>query len=136
LPGDDFAESIKIAQTAFDEHKPSVVVGSSRGGAVAMSINSGVALLVLLCPAWKKWGETKSVKPDTVVLHARADPTIPFSDTEELIRNSGLPASALIEVGVDHFLSTPDALNAMLEACRSGLLASIFANKSSHASKM
>src|SRR5262245_31802434 len=73
LPDDDFADAVKIAQAAFDKDKPQVVVGSSRGGAVAMNINSGGAALVLLCPAWKKHGIAKTVKPGTVILHSRAD---------------------------------------------------------------
>ena len=56
LPDDDFAEAVRIAQAEFDTHRPQVVVGSSRGGAVAMSIDSGGARLVLLCPAWMKYG--------------------------------------------------------------------------------
>ena len=55
LPDDDFVEAVKIAQTEFDIHRPQVVVGSSRGGAVAMNIDCGDAKLVLLCPAWKKY---------------------------------------------------------------------------------
>ncbi len=50
---DDFTLTIKTAQTEFDKHRLQVV-GSSRGGAVAMNIMSGDAKLVLLCPAWKK----------------------------------------------------------------------------------
>jgi hypothetical protein len=53
LPDDDFAEAVRIAQEQFDNHHPEAVVGSSRGGAVAMNIDSGDARLVLLCPAWK-----------------------------------------------------------------------------------
>ena len=45
----------------FDEHRPDVVVGSSRGGAVAMNLRNDSARLVLLCPAWKKWGSAKTV---------------------------------------------------------------------------
>ena len=56
LPDDDFEEAVRIVQEEFDRHEPQVVVGSSRGGAVAMHFKSGVARLVLLCPAWKKWG--------------------------------------------------------------------------------
>ena len=33
LPHQDFAEAVRIAQAEFDKHQPSVVVGSSRGGA-------------------------------------------------------------------------------------------------------
>src|ERR1039457_6441439 len=98
-------------------HQPQVVVGSSRGGAVAMNINSGSPKLVLLCPAWKKWGTAKTVKPGTVILHSKADDVISFADSEELVRNSGLPATALIEVGTDHRLADPEPLEAMLRAC-------------------
>ena len=51
LPDDDFEKAVKIAQEEFDKHQPQVVVGSSRGGAVAMNIYSGDARLVLLCSA-------------------------------------------------------------------------------------
>ena len=116
LDDDDFPAALATAQAEFDKHKPEVVVGSSRGGAVAMNmnINSGNAKLVLLCPAWKNWGTAKTVKPDTVILHSRADDVIPFSDSEELARNSG---ATLIEVGTDHRLADPEPLAAMLRAC-------------------
>src|SRR6266487_1659639 len=66
LPDEDFSEAVKIAQAEFDKHQPDVVVCSSRGGAVAMNLISGGARLVLLCPAWKKYGTTKTVKGGTV----------------------------------------------------------------------
>src|SRR5436309_5279580 len=107
LPDDDFGEAVRIAQAEFDKHQPDVVVGSSRGGAVAMNINSGDAKLVLLCPAWKKWGSVKKVKSGTVILHSRADDVVPFAESEELLTRSGLPAYTLIEVGQDHRLADP-----------------------------
>jgi alpha-beta hydrolase superfamily lysophospholipase len=117
LPDEDFGAAVRIAQAEFDRHQPDVVVGSSRGGAVAMNINSGDARLVLLCPAWRKWGTARSVKPDTVILHSRADDVVPFADSEELVRNSGLPASALVEVGNNHRLADPEPLERMLREC-------------------
>ena len=57
-----------------------------------MNINSGEARLVLRCPAWRKWGTPRVVKPGTTILHSRADDVVPFADSEELIRNSGPPA--------------------------------------------
>ena len=117
LPHEDFAEAVRIAQAEFDQHRPQVVVGSSRGGAVAMNLNCGGAKLVLLCPAWKKYGTARTVKPDSVILHSRADDVAPFADSEELVKNSGLPASALIAVGDDHRLADPEPLAAMLKAC-------------------
>jgi alpha/beta superfamily hydrolase len=120
LPDEDFNEAVRIAQAEFDKHQPAVVVGSSRGGAVAMNINSGNARLVLLCPAWQKWGTVKAVKPGTVILHSRADDVVPFADSEELARRSGLPASALIELGTDHRLADQEPLETMLRECGGG----------------
>jgi hypothetical protein len=117
LPDEDFAGAVRIAQAEFDRHLPDAVVGSSRGGAVAMNIDSGDARLVLLCPAWKKYGSARTVKSGTVILHSRADDVVPFADSEELVRISGLPASALVEVGADHRLADPEPLAAMLRAC-------------------
>jgi hypothetical protein len=117
LPHGDFAAAVRIAQAAFDEHQPEVVVGSSRGGAVALNIDSGAARLVLLCPAWKKYGTVKRAKPGTIILHSRADDVVPFADSEELVRISGLPASAVVEVGTDHRLADPEPLAVMLRAC-------------------
>ena len=114
LPDDDFEMAVKIAQEEFDKHKPQVVVGSSRGGALAMNIISDGARLVLLCPAWKKWGTARTVKHGTVILHSRADDVVPFAHSEELVKNSGV---TLIEVGTDHRLADPEPLAAMLLAC-------------------
>ena len=83
-----------------------------------MNIDSGQAKLVQLCPAWRKWGTARTVKPGTLILHSRADDVVPFADSEELVRNSGLPASALIEVGNDHRLADPEPLAAMLRECQ------------------
>lgn len=114
LPHEDITEAVRIAEAEFDKHQPQVVVGSSRGGAVAMNMNSGIARLVLLCPAWKNRGTARTVGPDTVILHNRADDVIPFADSEELARNSG---ATLIEVGTDHRLADPEPLAEMLRAC-------------------
>jgi hypothetical protein len=114
LPDDDFAEAVRIAQAEFDQHRPQVVVGSSRGGAVAMNMNSGDAKLVLLCPAWKKYGTARTVKHGTVILHSRADDVVPVADSEELAKTSG---ATLIEIGSDHRLADPGALSVMLKEC-------------------
>lgn len=118
LDDDDFDAALATAQAEFDKHHPQVVVGSSRGGAIAMNINSGDAKLVLLCPAWKNWGTANTVRSNAVILHSRADDVIPFADSKELVRNSGLPAYTLMEVGNDHRLADPESLEVMLEACK------------------
>jgi hypothetical protein len=116
LDHEDFDLALRAAQAAFDQHQPEVVVGSSRGGAVAVNLKSGSARIVLLCPAWKKWGHVQTVKPGTRILHSRADDVVPFKDSVELLSKSGLPASALIEVGQDHRLADPEPLEALLRA--------------------
>jgi hypothetical protein len=121
LPDDDFSQAVRIAQEESDKHQPQVVVGSSRGGAVAMNINSDDAKLVLLCPAWKKWGNAKMVMPGTVILHSEADDVVPIADSRELLARSGQPESALIVVGTDHRLADPEPLAAMLAAVKKAI---------------
>ena len=116
LPDDDFDAAVRIAQAEYDQAQPDVVVGSSRGGAVAMNIDSKNTPLVLLCPAWKRWGAATSVKPNTTVLHSRADDVVPLADSVELLRNSGLPSEWLIEVGTEHRLADEESLAKMVKA--------------------
>jgi alpha/beta superfamily hydrolase len=113
LPDEDFPEAVRIAQAEHDQHHPDVIVGSSRGGAVAMNLHAPNTPLVLLCPAWKRWGRARTVKPGTVILHSERDEVIPIADSRELLRNSGLPESALVVVGTDHRLADPESLQAM-----------------------
>lgn len=115
LDDDDFQSALETASTLFDKHRPDVVVGSSRGGAVAMNIDRPNCKLVLLCPAWKKWGDAKKVRSDTVILHSRADDVIPYDDSVELAKSSD---ATLIECGHDHRLADEESLAVMLWACK------------------
>ncbi|SMF97298.1 hypothetical protein SAMN02949497_4720 [Methylomagnum ishizawai] len=117
LPHDDFDLALRIAQTALEQHRPALIVGSSRGGALAMNLRAGEIPLVLLCPAWKRWGTAHTVKPGTLILHALADEVIPYADTLELLANSGLvPETALVTVGYEHRLADAAALAALAAA--------------------
>lgn len=71
LDDDDFDLAVRTAQAGYDQHKPDVIVGSSRGGAVGVNMQSNDTPLVLLCPAWKNWGTVATVKSNTIILHAR-----------------------------------------------------------------
>ena len=53
VPDYDFDESIRIAEAEYNRHHPDVIVGSYRGGAVAVNMQSGYTPLVLMCPAWR-----------------------------------------------------------------------------------
>jgi alpha/beta superfamily hydrolase len=116
LPDEDFDRSVQIAQKAFDEGRPEAVVGSSRGGAVAMNLNAGATSLVLIAPAWKRWGSATRVPPGTVILHSVHDTVVPLADSRELLQRSGLPESSLILVGADHNMVDPPALQALAQA--------------------
>ncbi|QDT03794.1 Alpha/beta hydrolase family protein [Rubripirellula lacrimiformis] len=117
LPDEDFDQAVRIAEAELVRHQPDVIVGSSRGGAVAINMNSGRTPLVLLCPAWKRWGTVTSVSQNTIILHSPQDDVIPLTDSQSLISNSGLPPTSLIEIGTDHRLADPQSLATMLDAC-------------------
>jgi predicted esterase len=116
LPDDDFPESVRIAQLTFEESVPDVIVGSSRGGAVAMNMDSRDVPLVLVAPAWKTWGEAARVKPAAVILHSENDDVVPIEHSRELIKNSGLAGDQLVVVGRDHRMDDAAAFAAMVEA--------------------
>jgi hypothetical protein len=119
LPLDDFGASVRIAELAASSYRPDVIVGRSRGGAVAMNMNSGNTPILLLSPAWKNRGGVDSVKQKSIILHSPSDAILPFASSEQLRVNSALPPQSLIAVGSDHSLSDRNSLQVMLRACLS-----------------
>lgn len=118
LDDNDFEAALKQAQELFDLHQPNVIVGSSRGGSLALNLTAGETPRVLLCPAWKKWGQQRTLTPNTCILHSRLDEVIPFEDSEELLLRSHAPEDRLIEVGIDHRLADEASLAAMWWTCK------------------
>lgn len=116
---DDFEKALASAQQAFDQGNPEVVVGSSRGGACALNLRVGDTPLVLVCPAWKHWGKATTAKQGTLILHSPHDEAVPFADSVELHRASGLPPEALIRVGSEHRMACLESLEALARACES-----------------
>lgn len=106
-----WAEAVQIAQDAVDEHNPDIVVGSSRGGALAMNIDTNGAPRVLVAPAYKMFGGADTVPSSTVVLHSEADEIIPFEDSLELTDRTG---AKLVSVGTGHRMSDSEALAALV----------------------
>jgi len=111
LPKEDFERSVEIAQKEIDEESPDVIVGSSRGGAVAMSVDPKGAKLVLIAPAWKNFGVQPSVGGNAIVLHSPEDEIIPFEDSKQI---KGV--SAVVPVGVGHRMADDEALAAIEQA--------------------
>ncbi|MBS1214474.1 MAG: hypothetical protein H6R26_3091 [Proteobacteria bacterium] len=120
LPDEDFAAAARIAEEALAASKPDLIVGSSRGGAVAMNMQAAGIPRVVLCPAWKRWGSADRVPAGTIILHAPDDDVVPFADSVELVQRSGLPDSALVAVGHEHRLADPQSLAMLLRVVESG----------------
>ena|GEM_PF-2991333 len=87
---------------------------------MSINLNAADTPLVLLCLAWKKYKSARTIRANSTILHSRADDVVPYADSEELVRNSGLPAYTLIETESDHRLADPQSLEMMLEACGMG----------------
>ncbi len=115
LPDDDFDGSLRIAQAAFDEGRPDVVIGSSRGGAVAMNIDTADAPMILIAPSWKRWGTVRRAKPGTMILHSEHDEVVPIDGSRELLRQSGVPEDHLVVAGENHKMTDEAAFEALLE---------------------
>ena len=118
LPKSSFTESIRIAQDAIDSEEPDFIVGSSRGGAVALSVQPRNAKLILIAPAWKRFCkdiEKNGVSTKCVILHSTEDRIVSVEDSVELMC---IADATLIKVGADHRMSDPDALEGILDAVR------------------
>lgn len=113
LPANSWAESLKIAQEMIHMYRPDVVIGSSRGGALAVNVNTFGAKLILIAPAWKNFGNVCVVPKNTVILHSENDDIIKFEDSIELAKNS---AAKLISIGECHRMNSEDVLEAMLRS--------------------
>ena len=108
LPKDDFPESVRIARDALAED-PDLIIGSSRGGAVAMSLETAIPR-ILIAPAWKKFGaDPASVTDRDIVIHSRDDDVVPFADSGALC-----PPARLVDAGSGH-QSDPGKLEALGE---------------------
>jgi fermentation-respiration switch protein FrsA (DUF1100 family) len=121
LPDEDFETSVVRAAECLRALRPHAVVGSSRGGAIALALGAEAAAvpLVLIAPAWKRWGDPSVVAPPhTLVLHSAGDEVIPFADSLDLVRRSQLPDRRLWIVGRDHNMTDPEALGSLAQAIR------------------
>jgi len=121
LPRDDWDAALAIAREAYAVHRPAVVVGSSRGGALALALRPEGARVVLLCPAWRKFVPDERALPGTVVLHAPADAVVPFEGSVALLEASGLPPESLRVTGADHRLGDEESLALLVSVVRAGL---------------
>jgi fermentation-respiration switch protein FrsA (DUF1100 family) len=111
-----FRRAVTQAQAAYDWLLPDVIVGSSRGAAVAMNMDGGDTPFILLAPAWKRWGSARSVRNPcrSLIVHSSTDRVVPFEDSVQLCLSS--PGLSIIRAGEDHRLNDPQAREALERA--------------------
>jgi hypothetical protein len=119
LPDESFDESVRIARSCIDDHSPDMIIGSSRGGAVAMAAGSSKPL-VLICPAWKSFGVTlpSGDFSNTTILHSETDEIVPIEDSKYLHDEFG---ASLISCGVGHRMIDDAALKTLKSVINSVL---------------
>jgi predicted esterase YcpF (UPF0227 family) len=117
LPKDSFEESIAIAQKIVDSESPEVIVGSSRGGAIAMHLNPKGAKIILIAPAWKHFGENtnRTISEKSTILHSAHDGIVDWKDSAQLALMSG---ANLITVGKDHRMNDKITLSKLCDLVR------------------
>ena len=115
LPKSSWEESIKNAQEIIDIDNPHIVIGSSRGGAIAMLLDLKGAKLILIAPAWKRFGAPATIPGNSIILHSPTDNVIPYGDSEDLQTQCGV---TLVSCGTGHRMNDNDALAALLDAAK------------------
>ena len=103
--------ALPTARAAIEAHRPEVVVASSFGGAVAVTLLREGAIrvpVVLIAPAANKLGVENALPPGTraVILHGDRDDVVPVEDSVALARTGGPGVTLHIVEGGDHRLNT------------------------------
>jgi predicted alpha/beta hydrolase family esterase len=115
LPKYSWNESVESAKKMLVDEEPDVVVGSSRGGAVAMEIMPSMASLILIAPAWKRFGIPPIVPASTMILHCVNDQVVPYDDSMILKNNCG---ATLVACGANHRMADGEALEGLEDAIK------------------
>ena len=106
LPKASWEESKARALAALKEHDIGLIVGSSRGGALACDLDTDIRK-VLIAPAWNRFGIKPNVDTSTIVLHCKDDDVVDYNDSVRLKENFG---TALITIGENHRMGDPETL--------------------------
>lgn len=76
------------------EDKPDIIIGSSQGGAIALSLASEhpEVPMLLVCPAWRIFNvQPTHLHPDSIIVHGLYDKEVPISDSEYLAKKFNVP---------------------------------------------
>jgi hypothetical protein len=114
-----FDKALVQAQEAVDACYPAVIVGYSRGGALAVMVKAPGVPRVLIAPAVGRLGPEDVAQPPCIVLHSKDDAGIPLADLCAFLERSHLPSESVRICGVDHTMIDPEALDALKQAVSS-----------------
>ncbi len=114
LKSTDWAQSVTAARDIMEKVQPDIIVGSSRGAAVAMATNTTVPL-VLIAPAWGKYAPWSVCRGNSTILHCETDRIVKYGDSVLLAEATG---ADLIEVGKDHRMNDEKTLETLLEVIK------------------
>jgi hypothetical protein len=105
--------AMRQAQDAHDRLRSDVIIGVSRGGAIALAIPDDRPL-VLLAPAWRYCGVRPRPDVEGVVIHSPRDRLVPLGHSRELCRRC--PGLRLVITGAEHRLNCPAGREALAKA--------------------
>ena len=106
-----FRQAVSAARQAYEQSRPDVIVASSRGGAVAMNFDSEGTPMVLLSPAYRRFGRVRKLDKPAVVIHGLRDRLIWVSGSDKLCRISS--GATLLIVDDGHRLRSPEGRKAL-----------------------
>ena len=114
LDKNDWEASRVAARKMFEECRPDVVVGSSRGGALACDLETNGIPKVLIAPAYKHFpAKVVGIDKNCWILHCKDDAIVKFEHSVQLAESTN---ATLIECGDGHRMSDETALR-LIESC-------------------
>ena len=117
LPKEDMFDSIKIAQEWLGYCEPDVIVGSSRGGAIASFLDTRVRK-IMIAPAYKAFAlEPRCIDEEDTILHCLDDDVVPYRFSVDLSQATGC---RLIDCGESHRMKDENALETLKEVVKNG----------------
>lgn len=99
-------KAVRIAEKKFKEQRTNVIVGTSFGAVVALSMDVPKVPMLLLSPAHEQYSRFMRLKnaftlhsiPYVLIVHGSGDKTIPLDDSIRLLETSPGPGRSRLEV--------------------------------------